>query len=469
MGSQPRTMLNRNLRAAKAAKQDEFYTQYIDIQKEVEEFGPDTFRGKVVYCNCNDPFESNFFKYFAANFNKLGLSTLVTTSYDAKALAVILDHVKDEDGDGVANIDDVERFLKRNKVARIALKGDDKYHGGDFRSPECIALLKQADIVATNPPFSLFREYVAQLVDHGKKFLIIGNVQAITYKEVFPLIKADKLWMGVTIHSGDREFRVPDHYPLDAAGWRVDEGGVKYIRVKGVRWWTNLDHGRRHEKASLMTMEDNLRFSKHKEIRGKAAYDRYANYDAIEVPFSDAIPSDYARAMGVPITFLDKYNPDQFEILGSSMALGTPMSQVAQKGSYLQGGPRFYVDNGDGSYRRMYDRIVIRHRQTTNCSEGETMTTRKPDVVQQVLALKAQSEKATKLRAEAEAQLGVAQRALAKIDAELRALGVDPANAADELRVLEDQLALTTAELDAALQIEVAAYHEILHAAHQGA
>ena len=193
--------MNRDLSAAKAAKQDEFYTQYVDIQKEVEaylEFDPDTFRGKVVYCNCDDPFESNFFKYFAANFNKLGLKKLVTTSYDGspiagqgtlfpeynegngkrqkpKALAVILDRVKDEDGDGAANVTDVELFLKRNKAARIALKGNDKYPGGDFRSPECIALLKEADIVVTNPPFSLFREYVAQLVEHGKKFLIIGE------------------------------------------------------------------------------------------------------------------------------------------------------------------------------------------------------------------------------------------------------------------------------------------------------
>lgn len=375
--------MNRNLGAAKAAKQDEFYTQYVDIQKEVEaylEFDPDTFRGKVVYCNCDDPFESNFFKYFAANFNKLELKKLVTTSYDGspiagaqlafgeydegngkrqkpKAIAVEIEEVRDVTGDGATGIEDVKLFLKRNPHTRTRLAG-----GGDFRSPECIALLKKADIVVTNPPFSLFREYVAHLVEHEKKFLIIGNIQAITYKEIFPLIKADKIWMGVTIHSGDREFRVPDHYPLNAAGWRVDENGVKYIRVKGVRWWTNLDHGRRHEKAPLMTMADNLKFSKHKEIKGKAAYDRYANYNGIEVPFTDAIPSDYDGAMGVPITFLDKYNPDQFEILGSSMTLGVPMSQVAKKGSYLQGGPRFYVDNGDGSYRRMYDRIVIRRR-----------------------------------------------------------------------------------------------------------
>jgi hypothetical protein len=303
------------------------------------EFNPDTFRDKIVYCNCDDPFESNFFKYFAANFNKLGLKKLITTSYDGspiasaqlplieytegngkrqkpKAVAVILDQVKDEDGDGAANISDVEIFLKRNKAARKALKADNEYSGGDFRSTECIVLLKEADIIVTNPPFSLFREYVAQLVKHEKRFLIIGNVQAITYVEIFPLIKADKLWMGATIHSGDREFRVPDHYPLHAAGWRIDESGFKYIRVKGVRWWTNIDHGRRHEKLPLMTMRDNLKFSKHKEINGKSAYDRYDNYDAIEVPFSDAIPSDYDGPMGVPITFLDKYSPEQFEILG---------------------------------------------------------------------------------------------------------------------------------------------------------
>lgn len=380
---------NRILTNAKKAKQDEFYTQYVDIQKEIEaylEFNPETFRNKIVYCNCDDPFESNFFKYFAANFNKLGLKKLITTSYDGspianvqlslfeytdgngirpkpKATAVIIDHVKDEDGDGAVNIDDVKLFLQRNKAARKALKSDGVYSGGDFRSAECITLLKEADIIVTNPPFSLFREYLAQLVEHKKKFLIIGNVQAITYVEIFPLIKADKLWMGVTIHSGDREFRVPDHYPLNAAGWRIDENGAKYIRVKGVRWWTNIDHGRRHEKLPLMTMADNLKFSKHKEIKGRDSYDRYANYNAIEVPFTDAIPSDYDGAMGVPITFLDKYCPDQFEILGSSFNLGIPMSQIAKKGSYQQGGPRFYIDNDDGTYRRMYDRIIIRHRQ----------------------------------------------------------------------------------------------------------
>ncbi len=402
--------LNQSLHSAKAAKQDEFYTQYVDIQKEVEaylEFDPDTFRSKIVYCNCDDPFESNFFKYFAANFNKLGLKKLITTSYDGspiagqlnlfpeynegngsrrkpKAIAFVIDHVKDEDGDGAVSVTDVALFLKRNKAARVALKGNDTYPGGDFRSAECTELLDQADIVATNPPFSLFREYVAQLVKHGKKFLIIGNMQAITYKEVFPLIKADKLWMGVTIHSGDREFRVPDHYPLNAANWRVDENGVKYIRVKGVRWYTNLDHGRRHQKLPLMTMKDNLRFSKHKEINGKAHYDRYDNFDAIEVPFTDAIPSDNGGMMGVPITFLDKYNPEQFEIVGYEYSdeLRTKVYpvqiQVDKKGTKSNvtklndvcalpvdrrpTSETYYIVNGE-YFVAPYKRLFIRHRR----------------------------------------------------------------------------------------------------------
>jgi hypothetical protein len=401
--------MNRSLHAAKTAKQDEFYTQYVDIQKEVEaylEFDPDTFRGKVVYCNCDDPFESNFFKYFAANFNKLGLKKLITTSYDGspiagqgtlfpeydegngkrkkpKALAVILDQVKDENGDGAVDIEDVKLFLKRNKAARIALQADGNYSGGDFRSAECIALLKQADIVVTNPPFSLFREYVGQLVQHRKTFLIIGNIQAITYKEVFPLIKADKLWMGVTIHSGDREFRVPDHYPLNAAGWRVDENGAKYIRVKGVRWWTNLDHGRRHQMLPLMTMAENLKFSKHKELRGSEAYDRYDNFDAIEVPYTDAIPSDFNGLMGVPITFLDKYNPEQFQIVGYEYSdeLRTKryraQVQVDKKGKKSNvtklndvcalkvkrppSSQTYYVANGE-YFVAPYKRLFIRHR-----------------------------------------------------------------------------------------------------------
>jgi hypothetical protein len=381
-----RSSLNQGLGAARAAKQDEFYTQYVDIQKEVEaylEFDPDTFRGKVVYCNCDDPFESNFFKYFAANFNKLGLKRLVTTSYDGspiagqgtlfpeydegngkrqkpKALTVTLDRVRDEDGDGAANVTDVELFLKRNKAARIALKGSDKYPGGDFRSPECIALLKEADMVVTNPPFSLFREYVAQLVEHGKKFLIIANKNAITYKEIFPLIKGNSLWMGVTAFSGGMWF-VADYM----GKYEKVVDGVKLINVPAI-WVTNLDHGRRHQELPLMTMEDNLRFSKHKEIKGKAAYDRYDNYDAIDVPFTDAIPSDYDGVMGVPITFLDKYNPHQFEILGITDRDNN--SGVKTKEYTEADVPKFGDLNRRGvirvgnDYKPTYARLLIRHR-----------------------------------------------------------------------------------------------------------
>jgi hypothetical protein len=381
--------MNRSLRAAKAAKQDEFYTQYVDIQKEVEaylEFDPDTFRDKVVYCNCDDPFESNFFKYFAANFNKLGLKKLVTTSYDGssiagqralfpeyyegndkrqkpKAIAVILDHVEDENGDGAVDITDVELFLKRNKAARIALKGNKEYPGGDFRSPECIVLLKEADIVVTNPPFSLFREYVAQLVEHGKKFLIIGNKNAITYKEVFPLIKENKIWMGVTAFSGGMWF-VADYM----GKYEKVVDGVKLINVPAI-WLTNLDHGRRHQELPLMSMADNLKFSRHKEIKGKAAYDRYDNYDAIEIPFTDAIPGDYDGAMGVPITFLDKYNPDQFEILGitdrdNNSGIKTKEYTEADAQNFGDLNRRGVIRVGD-SLKATYARLLIRHRRPT--------------------------------------------------------------------------------------------------------
>ena len=405
-----------SLGKAKAAKQDEFYTQYVDIQKEVEaylEFDPDTFRSKIVYCNCDDPFESNFFKYFAANFNRLGLKKLITTSYNGspvagqgtlfpeynegngkrkkpKAIAVIVDHVKDEDGDGAVNINDVQLFLNRNKAARVALKGDDKYAGGDFRSADCIALLKQSDIVITNPPFSLFREYVAQLAEHGKKFLIIANKNAITYKEIFPLIKANKLWMGVTPMGTDMLFDLPPKQAKvmlesgrKGSNYRIVNGRVMG-RSSSV-WFTNLDHGRRHPKLPLMTMEDNLRFSKHKEMNGKAAYDPYDNFNAIEVPFTDAIPGDYDGVMGVPISFLDKYNPAQFELVGYEYSdeLRTrtyPVQiQVDKKGTRSNvtklndvcalrvdvapmSGTTYYIVNGE-YFVAPYKRLFIRRRE----------------------------------------------------------------------------------------------------------
>lgn len=387
--------LNRSLHAAKTAKQDEFYTQYVDIQKEIEaylEFDADTFRGKVVYCNCDDPFESNFFKYFATNFNKLGLKKLISTSYDGspiagqlslfpeynegngkrqkpKALAVILDHVKDEDGDGAANVTDVALFLKRNNAARIALKGDaGKYPGGDFRSSECVAFLKEADIVVTNPPFSLFRDYVAQLVEHGQKFLIIGSKNAVTYKEIFPLIKANKMWVGAGFSQGNAYFSIPADRAREFANGVYDKN-TGLVKFRNVGWFTNLDHGRRHEKLPLMTTAENLKFSKHKEIRGKVAYDRYDNYDAIEVPFTDAIPSDHDGVMGVPISFLDKYNPEQFVILGITDRdnnSGLKTKEYSQADT-----PKFGDLNRRGAIRvgnelvSTYARLIIRHRRPT--------------------------------------------------------------------------------------------------------
>ncbi len=391
-GSAP---MNRGLTAARDAKKDEFYTQYVDIQKEVEaylEFDPDTFRGKVVYCNCDDPFESNFFRYFATNFNKLGLKRLVTTSYDGspiagqgflfpeynegngkrekpKALAVILDQVRDEDGDGAVNIEDVKLFLKRNKAARIALKGDDTYGGGDFRSEECVAFLKEADIVVTNPPFSLFSGYVSQLVKHRKQFLIIGNTNSITYKAIFPLIKDNKLWLGCTNFNVGMFFEVPDDWKhfhhIDA------QTGRKLARVSTSCWYTNLDHGRRHQPLSLMTMAENLKFSKN--LRGKAAYDKYDNYDAIEVGTYKEIPSDYHGVMGVPVTFLDKYNPEQFEIVGTldSSDPQNPYrtrwySAQDQKDAFFRrfGKPGSIPLNMSGVINdtKVYKRILIRHR-----------------------------------------------------------------------------------------------------------
>ncbi len=335
-------MANKNLTNAKKAKNDEFYTQFSDIQKEVEsylEYDPNTFKGKVVYSNCDDPFESNFFRYFVLNFDRLGLKCLITTSYKPSPVAntqlglfgddktlepakgrpkvtankFIINEVGDVNEDGSFTLEDIAQQLKRNKNNEwTPLEGD-----GDFRSNECVELLKQSDIVVTNPPFSLFREHIKQLADYDKRFLIIGSINAITYKEVFPLIKLNKLWVGATNFNTGMYFQVPENFVYaDTYKFEREQSGVKVNRVPGVCWFTNLDHGRRHQPLPLMTMGDNLKYSKHNEIKGKNFYDKYDNFDAIEVPFTDAIPSDYVGIMGVPKTFLDKYNPDQFEILG---------------------------------------------------------------------------------------------------------------------------------------------------------
>ena len=404
-----KTSSNKNLHSAKNAKNDEFYTQYGDIQKEIEaylEYNPDVFRRKVVYCNCDDPFESNFLRYFVLNFKKLGLKQLISTSYKPSPIAntqlelfggdekpakrkgrpkvtankFIINKVHDIDGDGEFNLKDVAKQLKANRHNEwTPLEGD-----GDFRSDECIDLLKQSDIVITNPPFSLFREYVKQLFDYDKQFVIIGNMNAITYKEVFPLIMNNKLWFGPSISSGDREFQVPKDYPVTATGWRIDENGNKFLRIKGVRWFTNLDHGRRHQPLPLMTKKDNKKFNT-KIQKNENSYKKYDNYAAIEVPYTNAIPSDCKGVMGVPITFIDKYNPDQFEILGITKTwFGTanktypPQIQVNANGKRSEvtklndgatlrvgtppTGKTYYVV-GKRYYIQLYARVLIKHKR----------------------------------------------------------------------------------------------------------
>lgn len=313
---------NKALNKASVAKKDEFYTQLSDIEKEMRYY-KDYFKDKIVFCNCDDAYESNFFKYFAMNFNSLGIKKLITTCYASSPFTytqlslfddpedepqdenpkrpykVIITEVTDENGDGRIDLSDVEYLLRNNKNVLTYLEGT-----GDFRSQECIDLLKECDVVVTNPPFSLFREYIAQLMEYQKDFIIIGNQNAITYKEIFPLFMENKIWYGASIHSHGRDFRVPDNYPLHAYEFRTDESGAKYINVKGVRWFTNVDYKERHEELVL--------YRKYTP----EAYPRYDTYDAIEVGKTGDIPCDYYGIMGVPISFIDKYNPDQFEIVG---------------------------------------------------------------------------------------------------------------------------------------------------------
>ncbi|MCM1033922.1 MAG: adenine-specific methyltransferase EcoRI family protein, partial [Odoribacter sp.] len=320
-------MANTNLQGAKNAKNDEFYTQYYDIEREINaylEFNPDVFRGKVVLLPCDDPEWSNFTLYFAQHFQTLGLKKLISTSYapeskrfkttyypslfeqeapqfdpaktSIRGKIFVLDH--DIDGDGRIDFHDLQWEY---------LEGD-----GDFRSTEIRKLRDEADIIVTNPPFSLFREFLTWIVEADKRFIIIGNMNAITYKEVFPLIMNNKIWLGNGFHHGNAYFR-PVGEREYANGVKDDATGL--VKFRNCCWFTNIDHGRRHQPLSLMTEEENIMYSKHKEIRGKG-YVKYDNYDAIEVPYTDAIPSDYEGIMGVPITFLDKYCPDQFEILG---------------------------------------------------------------------------------------------------------------------------------------------------------
>lgn len=378
----------RHLDAARAAKNDEFYTQWADIEREVNaylEYDQDVFRDKVVLLPCDDPEWSNFAKFFALHFVDFGLKKLISTSYAADSKPAKIPYQptlfesqspafdanktrvngkkftlerKDLNDDGVINIDDLRWEY---------LAGD-----GDFRSAEVTALRDEADIVITNPPFSLFREFVTWLLQGGKRFAIIGSNNAITYAEVFPYIKANELWKGATANSTDMVFGVPKGTEIDEADrLKAEKLGYPsdnerdYTRLGNSSWFTNIDHGRRHEPLQLMTVADNLRFNKRliKKLGGHPGYQRYENFDAIDVPFADAIPSDYEGMMGVPITFLDRYNPDQFEIVGNgegylAAAMGvTPL------------GPEFVGSQGRtklgiaSTKQAVFKRIVIRHRR----------------------------------------------------------------------------------------------------------
>lgn len=390
----PTMAKNSNLGAAKTAKNDEFYTQYADIQKEVNayiEYNPDVFRGKTILLPCDDPEWSNFTKFFAQNFAFFGLKKLISTSYaiESKKYKTDWQPTLFETENPLYN---VEKSRVKGKI--FTLTHDTNHNGridindlqwqylegdGDFRSAEVTALRDEADIIITNPPFSLFREFLAWIMEGGKQFLIIGNQNAITYKEVFPLIKENKIWLGKGFTGGAGHFI--SNYTDYATAGDHKEG---MIRVSGVVWFTNIDHGRRHKPLQLMTMADNIKFSRHKEIKD-IGYPHYDNYDAIEVPFTDAIPSDYEGVMGVPISFLDKYCPEQFEIVmitktwyGGASKTYPEQIQVDRNGkeskvTKLNDGPVIKVSEPptDGTYYRIgnnyyiqqYARILIRKKQ----------------------------------------------------------------------------------------------------------
>lgn len=380
------------LKKAFKDKADEFYTQLEDIEKELKHY-KDYFKNKTVFCNCDDPYESNFFKYFAINFNYLGLKKLIATCYDGSSIIgeqlslfdfleevdlkvnktaykIEITEVEDFNGDGAIDLFDVDLLLKNKKNVLTKL-----VENGDFRSRECIELLEESDIVVTNPPFSLFREFVDLLIRYNKKFLIIGNQNAITYKDFFPYLMNNQIWLGCSIHSGDREFRVPDSYEIRSSSLRIDENGHKYVRVVGVRWFTNLDYKEMHEELTLYKNYSVLE------------YPKLDNYEAINVNVTMEIPCDYYGVMAVPITFMDKYNPDQFEILGLSQKYGyglnsnvfyddyievkhdgTPTGSSGKKTNgnpVMEGIPQKgnYYTNGIRNVYSLYGRIFIRRKR----------------------------------------------------------------------------------------------------------
>lgn len=359
-------MGNSQLSAAKKAKNDEFYTRMTDIEHELVHYRKH-FKGKVVLCNCDDPFESNFFKYFALNFNPLGLKKLIATCYSGSPIAggeyqpslfdddvdentgrhrraykAVVNAFRDTTGDGGLDIDDIRNLLDSGENELTELHGDGIYGAGDFRSKECLELLDEADIVVTNPPFSLFREYVATLMDYDKKFVIVGNQNAITYKEAFPLLRDDRLWLG---YNKVKEFVVPSADHPERGNIVTDGKGGLIAKFGNICWYTNLDIKKRHE--------DLLLYRRYKEDPSR--YPKYDNYDAIEVSKVKDIPEDYWGVMGVPITFMDSYNPEQFEIIGCSESEGRGFSNGLWN-------PESGIAQPTIGGRKVYKRLFIRRR-----------------------------------------------------------------------------------------------------------
>ena len=380
-------MANTNLANAKTAKNDEFYTQYRDIQKEINAYldlDPNVFRGKTILLPCDDPEWSNFTLFFAQNFELFGLKKLISTSFAPESKkfkegymptlfeteSPLFDQDKTRTHGKIFVLDhDVNNSgrIDRDDLQWRYLEGD-----GDFRSKEICQLRDEADIIVTNPPFSLFREFITWIMEAGKQFIIIGNMNAITYKEVFPNIKNNKVWLGATGFVTDMVFGVPEGTPVKesdkAKAVRLGYVG-NYTRLGNSCWFTNIDHGRRHQPLDLMTMAKNFKHSKHKDIRGRHDYIHYENYDAIEVPYTDAIPDDFIGIMGVPTSFLDKYCPEQFEIIGiaegdSGRELGLkPYPRELKKlNPSLRDGQLYYIDD-NGIPQKPYARILIRKKQ----------------------------------------------------------------------------------------------------------
>lgn len=367
-----------NLNQARTNKSDEFYTLYEDIEKEINrylDYNKDLFLDKVVLCPCDDPSWSNFTRYFAQNFEKLGLKKLICTSYasNKKTVSLFDDDLYDRESlqyDSKKSKSHGKVFTLQKKIDKSInfddLEWDYLEGDGDFRSQEVSKLRDQSDIVITNPPFSLFREFVAWIIAAEKKFLVIGNINCIAYKEIFPLLMTNKAWLGTGIGRWISGFIVPHGYDLYGTEARVNEKGQRIVSTNSCLWLTNIEHGKRHQPLSLMTLENNKKFSKHKEVKG-IGYKKYDNYDAIDVPFTDAIPSDYEGVMGVPLTFMDKYCPEQFEIVGPAMG----WSHTVMKSDWKQNvGYKESDENGNRTRgyayinsKQVYHRILIRKRR----------------------------------------------------------------------------------------------------------